>query len=850
MTQTRRPSTPEQVSERQAARAEKLEVLHATLVEQVAALRDGHDWKGWLRVAARFHEYSLNNVLLIAAQRPDATAVAGFTAWKALGRQVERGQKGIAILAPVIRRPAGPGGTSPDDGTGTTPGADTEPAGVDASGSPAPRGTGPRARSAGGLAGFKVVHVFDVSQTSGTPLPLQPVPALLAGEAPEGLWDALAGQVAARGFTLLRGQCGPGVNGLTHYVERTVTVRSDVDDAQAVKTLAHELGHVLLHDPTARSSVLPGEPLGSGHPAPPAAAALTSGMQCRGRIEVEAESVAYLVTAVHGLDTGSYTFPYVAGWASSVDGASRAAPEAVVRDTATRVLTAARSVLTGVERVADTPELAQSVVRAASLRPIGSAAAEGVARTGGLLADAISTEQHAQVAVTRGAGQEAAQRAVAERAGRARVPWHPSAGDHTAKATRDRLLQIHELAVAFYEARLRSGPDGRRASALLESRGVDGVAATGARLGYAPRAWTRLVEQLREAGVSDGELIASGLATVTSRDTLIDRFRDRIVFPVSDGSGGTVGLVGRRVDDTARDRYGQPLPKYLNSPESDLYRKGELLYGLGLSRPALAAGARPVLVEGPMDALAIAIATRLSSDVPAFAGVAPCGTALTSAQVAILDHATGGLTERGVVVAFDADDAGRQASVRAFDLLRQVGAWPHALHLPAGYDPARMLELHGPSAMHASLQESANQPLVDLVVDERIDRHSERLRWAEGQLAACRDAASVVVTLPPDQVARQVVRLVTRLHLPAAEVSGLIVDAVSARHRAARLVGDTTDLTGTHIDTASASTTAPRRARAGFPATVRATAPPAPARATPVAPTAAGHSHVQASAHL
>ena len=280
------PSTPEELTEREQARAAKLEALHATLAEQVAALRDGQDWQRWLATAARLPDYSLNNVLLIAAQRPQATAVAGFNAWKALGRQVDKGQKGIAILAPIVRR-ARLG--APDQLARGEQGPPEDPAqpAQDADGRP------PAGRA---VSGFKVAYVFDISQTSGPPLPRQPTPALLSGQAPAGLWDALAEQVISRGFTLARADCGPGVNGLTHYGQRTVTVRPDVDDAQAVKTLAHELAHVLLHDPT-------------GPDAQPGPAGLTSSGQCRGRLEVEAESVAYLIAASHGLDTGSYTLP-------------------------------------------------------------------------------------------------------------------------------------------------------------------------------------------------------------------------------------------------------------------------------------------------------------------------------------------------------------------------------------------------------------------------------------------------------------------------------------------------------------------------------------------------------------
>ncbi len=176
-----------------------------------------------------------NNVLLIAAQRPDATAVAGFGAWKALGRQVDKGSKGIAILAPLTRRSrpdaaaGGPASGPQDQERSETAGP---AAGEQQMGASSGRG--------GRVGGFKIVHVFDVSDTSGQPLPTRPVPVLLAGQAPQGLWEALASQVQARGFTVQRGDCGDA-NGLTHYRDRTVTVRADVDDAQAVKTLIHDL---------------------------------------------------------------------------------------------------------------------------------------------------------------------------------------------------------------------------------------------------------------------------------------------------------------------------------------------------------------------------------------------------------------------------------------------------------------------------------------------------------------------------------------------------------------------------------------------------------------------------------
>ncbi len=143
---------------------------------------------------------------------------------------------------------------------------------------------------------------------------------LLAGAAPDGLWDALATLAAARGFTVERGECGDA-NGYTHFGNRLIRVRADVDPAQAVKTLAHELGHALIHDPAAFAGTTAG---------------------CRGSVEVEAESVAYLVAGDAGLDAAAYSFPYVAHWAGGVDGRR---PEQVVAATADRVLHAARIIV-------------------------------------------------------------------------------------------------------------------------------------------------------------------------------------------------------------------------------------------------------------------------------------------------------------------------------------------------------------------------------------------------------------------------------------------------------------------------------------------------------------------------
>jgi hypothetical protein len=203
---------------------DKVRELHEQLLAGVEALADSDLWRQFLAVTARFHRYTLNNVLLILPQAPHATRVAGYRRWQSLGRQVRRGAASPSSL-PASTRP----GLDDDEAE-----ASLELAKV--------------------LRGFRITHVWDISQTDGAPLP-DVAPQLLAGQAPAGLWEAVAAEITAAGFRLERGPCG-GANGRTDWATRTVTVRDDVDDAQAVRTQVHELAHVRLHHPVASADVV------------------------------------------------------------------------------------------------------------------------------------------------------------------------------------------------------------------------------------------------------------------------------------------------------------------------------------------------------------------------------------------------------------------------------------------------------------------------------------------------------------------------------------------------------------------------------------------------------------------
>jgi hypothetical protein len=299
--------------------AARLEAVHERLTAAIADLTSAENWQLMLRTAAKLPTYSPHNVLLITSQFPQASAVAGFHTWKQLGRAVRKGERGLAILAPVQRRtstrePPTQPGTSADRSTG--PAAQETAGDIDT-----PSSVTHAALSQGRrVVGFRVVHVFDISQTDGPDLPEAPRPVPLDGQAPAGLLDGLTQQVT-EGYRLVRHDFdiphpGAGVpNGVTMYFARTVLVRPDLSEAQTAKTLAHELGHVLLHEPTIRPADL-----------------------TRAAAEIEAESVAYVVAAAHGLDTSGYTIPYVAGW-------SEGNLELLAR-TAERVIATSHTILT------------------------------------------------------------------------------------------------------------------------------------------------------------------------------------------------------------------------------------------------------------------------------------------------------------------------------------------------------------------------------------------------------------------------------------------------------------------------------------------------------------------------
>ena len=295
---------------------DRVALAQARIEAAVAAIQSGSQWRNYLKLQSTLHMYSTGNVWLICSQHaaafeegtvntPWPTHVAGFNTWKALGRSVAKGQHGYQILAP--NRSAAHVATDAGGHSRT----------LDADEAPSP---GESLETRRVLKGFRIEHVFASEQTTGNPLPEPPMPKVLDGQAPDGLWDNIIGQITNRGYAVRLVPSADdigGANGRTTWDSHLVEVRSDMDEAARTKTLIHELGHVLLHDPL----VLQGK------------VHSTCGLQ-----EVEAESVAFIVADAHGMATDDYTFPYITGWAGQ-DGTK------AVRATASRVASAAQSVI-------------------------------------------------------------------------------------------------------------------------------------------------------------------------------------------------------------------------------------------------------------------------------------------------------------------------------------------------------------------------------------------------------------------------------------------------------------------------------------------------------------------------
>jgi DNA primase catalytic core len=388
----------------------------------------------------------------------------------------------------------------------------------------------------------------------------------------------------------------------------------------------------------------------------------------------------------------------------------------------------------------------------------------------------------------------------------------------------ERLYAAHAAAAAFYRAQLtrRRGPVD-----YLRARGL-GAAADRVdpwQIGYAPRSWTALTDHLTGRGFHEPELVAAGLAFPGRDGRTMDLFRDRIIFPIRNHDGHTVAFIGRLWQPAVAGT-----PKYLNSPETAIYRKSRELFGLHEQQDRAEAGWPPVLVEGPADALAIWL-NYPTHGRTGLVALAPCGTALTEAQVASA-VALPGAQRFGIAVAFDGDEAGHKAAERAYELLRthsEIVA--RGAPFPPGMDPAQLLQEPGGKAQLRTILEQRAQPLLHTVIDQRLNRMIRRtpqlLHEIPGRLMIAHALAPLIARQQPAVAAtalRHVGETVERLASGRTDAA----DTVSAVLRC------TVTAIADHLETAP-PTRPPDRSAPGPPPGHRSVADAFPERPTPPA---------------
>ncbi|MDP3971962.1 MAG: DNA primase [Candidatus Nanopelagicales bacterium] len=308
---------------------------------------------------------------------------------------------------------------------------------------------------------------------------------------------------------------------------------------------------------------------------------------------------------------------------------------------------------------------------------------------------------------------------------------------------RTRLVEAHRLAAAFYSENLAS-PDAQAGRDFLTERGFTLADAEHFGVGFAPAGWDGLTGRLRSAGFADQEILTSGLAVAGKRGPY-DRFRGRLVWPIREASGDVIGFGARRVlpDDDG--------PKYLNTPETPIYRKSQLLYGVDLARKSIARQRQAVVVEGYTDVMAV----HLSGIETA---VATCGTAFGADHVRILRRLLMDQDEaRGeVIFTFDGDAAGQRAALKAFDLDQRFVTQTFVAIEPDGLDPCDLRRLRGAEAVRDLV--ARRVPLFEFAI--RSTLAGFQLDSAEGRVGALKAVAPMIATIRDASLRPEYARLV------------------------------------------------------------------------------------------
>lgn len=342
--------------------------------------------------------------------------------------------------------------------------------------------------------------------------------------------------------------------------------------------------------------------------------------------------------------------------------------------------------------------------------------------------------------------------------------------------TRSRLLAANTAAQKFFAEQLFT-EQAAAAREFLQDRGFFKTTAEQFGLGYAPQSWDALIRHLRAANFTDNEILAAGLASQGNRG-IYDRFRGRLLWPIRDTTGEVIGFGARQLFD---DDSGA---KYLNTAETQLYRKSHVLYGLDLAKTDIVRQRRVVVVEGYTDVMAMHLAGETTA-------VATCGTAFGTDHAKLIRRLMGdtlsaaglqlssGISTGGeIIFTFDGDEAGRKAAMRAFNEDQTFLAQTFVAISPDGYDPCELRKEKGDDALRKLV--ASRIPLFEFVLRSILD--SFDLNTAEGRVAALRAAAPVIKGIRDTALQPEYGRwLAGRLGMPIEEVSRAVRSAARLR---------------------------------------------------------------------
>ncbi|MFF4574392.1 DNA primase [Streptomyces sp. NPDC001410] len=297
------------------------------------------------------------------------------------------------------------------------------------------------------------------------------------------------------------------------------------------------------------------------------------------------------------------------------------------------------------------------------------------------------------------------------------------------RGERIRLVEAHKIAAQWYAEQLATSPEAETGRMFLAERGFDQAAAVHFGVGYSPQGWDHLTRYLRGKGFTDKELVLSGLSQEGRRGP-IDRFRGRLMWPIRDIGGEVVGFGARKLYEADNG------PKYLNTPDTAIYRKSQVLYGIDLAKPHIAKASRAVVVEGYTDVMACHLAGVTTA-------VATCGTAFGGDHIKILRRLLMDNGSARVIFTFDGDAAGQKAALRAFEDDQKFAAETYIAIAPDGMDPCELRLAKGDEAV-ADLAEPRT-PLFEFALRQIVSRYD--LDTPAGRAAALDEAAPIVARI-------------------------------------------------------------------------------------------------------